>query len=66
MVLWALTTHGPRVVEIFTGPLGRLLPDGLKTYIEMIATYETNERGELETLKVFWDLDALAAQLPTG
>ncbi len=34
VVLWALLTHGPRVVEIFHGPLGRSLPEGLKVYIE--------------------------------
>ncbi len=34
VVLWALVTHGPRLVEIFNGPLGRMLPDGLKQYIE--------------------------------
>ncbi len=34
VVLWALVTHGPRLVEIFNGPLGRMLPEGLKAYIE--------------------------------
>ncbi len=38
VVLWALKAHGPRVVEIFNGPLGRLLPDGLKAYIEQHVT----------------------------
>lgn len=37
---------------------------GLKTYIEMIATYEVNEAGKLQCLKVYWDVDALADQLP--
>jgi len=39
---------------------------GLKTYIEMIATYEVNEAGQLQTLKVYWDVDALTDQLPPG
>ncbi len=34
VVLWALETHGPRVIEIFHGPLGRMLPEGLRSYIE--------------------------------
>ncbi len=34
VVLWALEAHGPRLVEIFNGPLGRMLPEGLREYIE--------------------------------
>lgn len=34
VVLWALVTHGPRLVEIFNGPLGRSLPAGLLGYFE--------------------------------
>ena len=37
----------------------------LKTYIEMIATYEVNDDGKLIALKAFWDLEALAEQLAT-
>ncbi len=32
VVLWALVTHGPRLVEIFNGPLGRSLPEGLREF----------------------------------
>ena len=34
VVLWALEAHGPRLVEIFNGPLGRMLPAELRAYIE--------------------------------
>jgi steroid Delta-isomerase len=37
---------------------------GMKTYIEMIATYEVNEAGRVTSLKVYWDVDALTEQLP--
>ncbi len=30
VVLWALETHGPRLAEIFNGPLGRSLPEELR------------------------------------
>lgn len=36
---------------------------GLKTYIEMIATYEVNDDGKLIKLQVYWDTDALTEQL---
>jgi steroid delta-isomerase len=35
----------------------------LKTYIEMVATYEVNAEGKLQTLKVYWDADALMARI---
>ncbi len=38
VVLWALLTHGPRLAEIFHGPLGRLLPDGLQAFLEQLVT----------------------------
>lgn len=38
--------------------------DGLKTFIEMVATYEVNSDGRLTTLKVYWDEDSLADQIP--
>ncbi len=34
VVLWALVTYGPRLVEILAGPLGRSLPHGLRAYFE--------------------------------
>ena len=34
VVLWALATHGPRLAEIFNGPLGRMLPKGLNEFFE--------------------------------
>ncbi len=34
VVLWALAMHGPRLVEIFNGRLGRMLPEGLREYLE--------------------------------
>lgn len=37
---------------------------GLKTFIEMVATYEVNGDGKITTLKVYWDETALADQLP--
>ncbi len=36
--------------------------DGQKFFIEMIATYEVDAAGKLTSLKVYWDVDALAAQ----
>ncbi len=34
VVLWALATHGPRLVEIFNGPLGRRLPEGMRDFFD--------------------------------
>ncbi len=34
VVLWALATHGPRLVEIFNGPLGRLLPEDIREFLD--------------------------------
>ncbi|MCP3963622.1 MAG: hypothetical protein GY719_37780 [bacterium] len=34
VVLWALATHGPRLVEILNGPFGRLLPATLPEVLE--------------------------------
>ena len=36
---------------------------GFKTFIEMIGTYEVNDEGKLVSLKVYWDTNALNAQL---
>lgn len=36
---------------------------GLKTFIEMIATYEVNANGKLVRLQVYWDVDALTDQV---
>ncbi len=33
-MLWALATHGPRLVEIFHGPLGQTLPEGMREFFE--------------------------------
>ncbi|MBT8139844.1 MAG: nuclear transport factor 2 family protein [Gammaproteobacteria bacterium] len=30
---------------------------GIKTYMEMVAIYETNDAGKLTSLKVYWDVD---------
>jgi ketosteroid isomerase-like protein len=38
---------------------------GLKTFIEMIATYEVNAEGKLIRLQVYWDVEALSEQIPT-
>jgi len=38
VVLWALETHGPRLVEILNGPLGRSLPDGMREFFEQHLT----------------------------
>ena len=38
---------------------------GFKTYIEMVATYQVNDAGKIESLKVYWDVDALQEQIPT-
>lgn len=35
----------------------------LKTYIEMVVTYEVNEQGLLTKLCAYWDTEALSAQL---
>ena len=34
---------------------------GFKTSIEMIATYEVNDEGRIQTLKVYWDVESLQA-----
>lgn len=36
---------------------------GMKTHIEMVAIYEVNDAGKLISLKVYWDVDALAEQI---
>lgn len=36
---------------------------GLKAHIEMVGVYEVNADGLIESLKVYWDVDALMAQL---
>ncbi len=38
VVLWALLTHGPRLAEIFNGPLGKSLPAGLQEFLEQLVT----------------------------
>ena len=35
----------------------------MKTYIEMVVTYEVNEAGKVTSLKAYWDTQALSAQL---
>lgn len=35
----------------------------IKTEIEMVVTYEVNDDGKVISLKAYWDLDALMAQL---
>lgn len=35
----------------------------LKTYIEMVVTYEVNEQGKLVSLNAYWDLEALMDRL---
>ncbi len=35
VVLWALGTHGPRLVEIFNGPLGQSLPRDIRSIFEL-------------------------------
>ena len=32
---------------------------GMKTYIEMVVTYEVNDEGLLISLNAYWDMDAL-------
>jgi len=39
---------------------------GLKTEIDMVGLYEVNEDGLLCSLKVYWDVNALMAQLNPG
>ncbi len=34
---------------------------GFKTSIEMMATYEVNAAGKIQTLKVYWDVEGLQA-----
>jgi hypothetical protein len=36
---------------------------GFKTSIEMIATYEVNAEGKIQTLKVYWDVEGLQADM---
>lgn len=36
---------------------------GMKLHIEMVAVYEVNDAGKLLSLKVYWDVDALADQI---
>lgn len=35
----------------------------LKTFIEMMVTYEVNDEGKVTVLKAHWDLDALMKQI---
>ena len=35
----------------------------LKTYIEMVVTYEVDEHGKIVCLKAYWDMDALMDRL---
>ncbi len=37
--------------------------NGIKTSIEMIATYDLNDEGKITRMSAFWDWDALEAQL---
>lgn len=37
---------------------------GIKTYIEMVAVYETNTAGKIRSLKVYWDVNAQSEMLP--
>ena len=39
------------------------LGGGKKTVVDMIGIYQVNDAGKLQSLKVYWDFDALAAQL---
>lgn len=39
------------------------LGGGLRTVVDMVGVYEVNEEGKLSSLKVYWDWDALMAQL---
>lgn len=37
--------------------------NGIKTYIEMVAVYELNSQGKVQSLKVYWETDKLKEQL---
>jgi ketosteroid isomerase-like protein len=53
---------GPDAVAVIMTAVNYL--QGLKTYIEMIAVYTVDQAGKIVSLNVYWDLAALAAQLP--
>lgn len=37
--------------------------NGMKSYIEMVAVYTVNDAGKLTSLNVYWDVNAVAAQM---
>jgi ketosteroid isomerase-like protein len=52
---------GPNTVAVIMSAANNL--NGLKAYVEMVAVYTVNEAGKLISLSVYWDVDALAAQM---
>ncbi len=57
VVLWALVTYGPRLAEVFNGPLGRSLPEGMRAGFDQHLTQQREVLSAARDLLIERDRD---------